>query len=153
MQCPACGYPEMEPKNRDETLSYGGQSVTVHNLKGEFCPACGEGVWDSESNQRLDEAQIALMKTARSEVSANIRRIRKSLKLTQAELAKHFGLGPLAFSRYERGKNQPPFLLVKVLSLLEKHPDLLEEFREMNEPHGDVITPTDNTTRRKRVAV
>ncbi|MGC8602054.1 MAG: type II toxin-antitoxin system MqsA family antitoxin [Desulfomonilaceae bacterium] len=44
------------------------------------------------------------------------------------------GLGPLASSRYERGKNQPPFLLVKVLSLLEKRPNLLKEFREMNEP-------------------
>ena len=81
--------PEMEQKNQDETLSYSGQSVTVENLRGEFCPACGEGVWDSESNQRLDEAQTALMNTARSEVSANIRRIRKSLKLTQAELAKN----------------------------------------------------------------
>ena len=153
MQCPACGYPEMEQKNRDEILSYSGQSVTVENLKGEFCPACGEGIWDSESNQRLDEAQTALMNTARSEVSANIRRIRKSLKLTQSELAKTFGLGPLAFSRYERGKTQPPLLLVKVLSLLEKHPDLLEELREMNVPHGDVITGTGNATRRKRAAI
>lgn len=153
MQCPACGYPEMEQKNQDETLSYSGQSVIVENLKGEFCPACGEGVWDSESNQRLDEAQTALMKAARAEVSADIRHIRKSLKLTQAELAKNFGLGPLAFSRYERGKTQPPLLLVKVLWLLKKHPNLLEELREMNVPHRDVITPTGNTTRRKGVAV
>ena len=153
MQCPACGYPKMEKKNKDETLSYSGQSVTVENLSGEFCPACGEGIWDSESNQRLDEAQTALMNAARIKVSADIRRIRKSLKLTQAELAKHFGLGPLAFSRYERGKNQPPFLLVKVLSLLEKHPDLLEELREMNVPNRDVLTDTGNVTRRKRATV
>ncbi len=153
MQCPACGYPKMEKKNKDETLSYSGQSVTVENLSGEFCPDCGEGIWDSESNQRLDEAQTALMNAARIKVSADIRRIRKSLKLTQAELAKHFGLGPLAFSRYERGKNQPPFLLVKVLSLLEKHPDLLEELREMNVPNRDVLTDTGNVTRRKRATV
>jgi HTH-type transcriptional regulator/antitoxin MqsA len=143
----------MEQKNKDETLSYSGQSVTVENLSGEFCPDCGEGIWDSESNQRLDEAQTALMNAARIKVSADIRRIRKSLKLTQAELAKHFGLGPLAFSRYERGKNQPPFLLVKVLSLLEKHPDLLEELREMNVPNRDVLTDTGNVTRRKRATV
>ena len=137
MQCPACGYPEMEQKNQDETLSYSGQSVTVENLSGEFCPACGEGVWDSESNQRLDEAQAALMNAVRTKVSADIRRIRKSLKLTQAELARNFGLGPLAFSRYERGKTQPPILLVKVLWLLKKHPDLLAELREINVPHSD----------------
>ncbi len=137
MQCPACGYPEMEKKNQEETLYYSGQSVTVENLSGEFCPACGEGVWDSESNQRLDEAQAALMNAVRTEVSADIRRIRKSLKLTQAELARNFGLGPLAFSRYERGKTQPPILLVKVLWLLKKHPDLLAELREINVPHSD----------------
>jgi HTH-type transcriptional regulator/antitoxin MqsA len=68
MQCPACGYPEMEQKNKDETLSYSDQSVMVENLKGEFCPACGEGVWDAESNKRLDQAQTALMNAARDEV-------------------------------------------------------------------------------------
>jgi HTH-type transcriptional regulator/antitoxin MqsA len=143
----------MEKKNKDETLSYSGQSVTVENLSGEFCPACGEGIWDSESNQRLDEAQTALMNTTRSEVSANIRRIRKSLNLTQAELAKNFGLGPLAFSRYERGKTQPPLLLVKVLSLLEKHPGLLEELREMDVPDKGVLTDTGNAPRRKGAAI
>jgi HTH-type transcriptional regulator/antitoxin MqsA len=127
----------MEKKNQEETLYYSGQSVTVENLSGEFCPACGEGVWDSESNQRLDEAQAALMNAVRTKVSADIRRIRKSLKLTQAELARNFGLGPLAFSRYERGKTQPPILLVKVLWLLKKHPDLLAELREINVPHSD----------------
>ena len=67
MQCPACSHPEMEEKNQDETLSYSGQSVTVQNLRGEFCPVCGEGVWDSESNRRLDEAQTALMNAVRAE--------------------------------------------------------------------------------------
>ena len=93
MQCPACSHPEMEEKNQDETLSYKGQTVTVQNLRGEFCPACGEGVWDSESNRRLDEAQTAFLNAVRSEASADIRRIRKSLKLTQAKLAENFGFG------------------------------------------------------------
>ncbi|MGO8880183.1 MAG: type II TA system antitoxin MqsA family protein [Desulfomonilaceae bacterium] len=129
------------------------KSVTVENLRGEFCPACGEGVWDSESNRRLDEAQTALMNAVRAEASADIRRIRKSLKLTQAELAKNFGLGPLAFSRYERGKTQPPILLVKVLWLLKKHPYLFEELREMNVPPRDVPTVAGNAARRKCMAV
>lgn len=150
MQCPACGYPEMEERTQDETLSYGGQSVTVRNLRGEFCPSCGEGIWDAESNRRLDEAQTALIRSVRSEMSVNIRRIRKLLKLTQAKLAENFGLGPLALSRYERGKTTPPVLLVKVLQLLEKHPELLEEFRQMDRQEA----PTgDNTTvRRSRTA-
>ena len=71
MQCPACGYPEMEQKRQDESFCYSDQSVTVENLTGEFCPACSEGVWDVESNKRLDQAQTALMNAARDEVRAN----------------------------------------------------------------------------------
>ncbi len=34
-----------------------------------------------------------------------------------------------AFSRYENGKTKPPLVLVKLLRVLEKHPDLLDEVR------------------------
>jgi len=132
----------MEERTENETLSYGGQSVTIQNLRGEFCPSCGEGVWDTESNRRLDEAQTALIRSVRSEMSANIKRIRKLLKLTQAKLAENFGLGPLALSRYERGKTPPPILLVKVLQLLEKHPNLFEELRQMDHRAMPTRAPT-----------
>jgi len=140
----------MEERTQDETLSYGGQIVTIQNLRGEFCQDCGEGVWDAESNRRLDEAQTALINAVRAEMSANIRRIRKSLKLTQAKLAENFGLGPLALSRYERGKTPPPVLLVKVLHLLEKYPNLFEELRQMD--RGDAPTGADSAVRRNRAA-
>ena len=61
MQCPECGHTEMEEQTRDETLSCDGRCVTVQNLRGHFCPDCDEGVWDAESNRRLDEAQKALL--------------------------------------------------------------------------------------------
>ena len=150
MQCPRCGHPEMKERNQDETLSYGGQSVTIRNLRGEFCQDCSEGVWDSESNQRLDEAQMALINDVRAAISADIRRIRKSLKLTQAKLAENLGLGPLALSRYERGKTTPPVLLVKVLRLLEKDPNLLDELRQME--FGRVPTRANIAVRRNRAA-
>jgi len=153
MKCPACGHAEMVSKTQDETVSYGSQSLTLHAMRGEFCPVCGEGVWDTESYRRYTEAQAALLRAVKGDVSGEIRRIRKNLKLTQAQLAEAFGVGKVAFSRYETGRTQPPLLLVKVLSLLEKHPNLLEELREMNVPHRDVLTVTGNTTRRKGVAV
>jgi len=34
-----------------------------------------------------------------------------------------------AFSRYENGKTKPPLALVKLLKVLERHPDLLGEVR------------------------
>ncbi len=152
MQCPACGHPQMEEQIRDETLSYGGRSVTVENLKGQFCPDCDEGIWDTESNRRLDEAQTELIDAARLQASADIRRIRKALKLTQAKLAENLGLGKLAFSRYEQGKTQPSVALVKLLKLIEKHPDLLKELREMDVPYKHVSTSGKGATAQKRAS-
>jgi len=127
MKCPACGHVEMVSKTQDETLSYGGQSLTLHAMRGEFCPVCGEGVWETESCRRYTEAQAALLRAVKGDVSGEIRRIRKNLKLTQAQLAEAFGVGKVAFSRYERGETRPPKPLVKLLKLLERHPDLLKE--------------------------
>ena len=131
MKCPVCGHAEMVSKTQDETLSYGSQSLTLHVMDGEFCPVCGEGVWDAESYRRYTEAQAALLRAVKGDVSGEIRRIRKNLKLTQAQLAEAFGVGKVAFSRYERGETRPPAPLVKLLKLLERHPDLLEEMHSV----------------------
>jgi len=127
MKCPACGHPDMVDRVLDETLSYGGQSLTLHKMHGEFCSSCGEGIWDEESYSRYTEAQAGLVRTVKGDVGADIRRIRKKLNLTQAELSKVFGIGKVAFSRYERGETRPPSPLVKLLKLVDRHPDLLKE--------------------------
>ncbi|MFH0789382.1 MAG: type II TA system antitoxin MqsA family protein [Pseudomonadota bacterium] len=127
MECSACGHPKMVAKTKDETLSYGGQSLTLHAMHGNFCSSCGEGVWDAESYRRYTEAQAALLRAVKGDISADVRRIRKNLKLTQTELANAFDIGKVAFSRYERGETRPPAPVVKLLKLLERHPDLLAE--------------------------
>lgn len=131
MKCPACGHPEMVTVIRDETLTYGGQALTLHGMRGEFCAVCGEGIWDAESYRRYTEAQAALLRSSKEDICTEIRRIRKHLKLTQIELAEAFGVGKVAFSRYERGESRPPAPLVKLLKLVERHPDLLEEMRKV----------------------
>lgn len=130
MKCPACGNAEMVTKIQDENLVYGGQSLTLHSMKGDFCPACGEGIWDEESYRRYTEAQTAIIRAVKGDVSADIRRIRKSLKLTQTELSEVVGIGKVAFSRYERNETKPPAPLVKLLKLVERHPGLIAEMHE-----------------------
>lgn len=136
MKCPACGHSKMVTEVRDETVEYGSRSLTLHEMRGEFCTSCGEGLWDDESYRRYTEAQGALLQASKDDVSAEIRRIRKGLNLTQAELARSFGVGKVAFSRYERGETRPPAPLVKLLRLLEKHPELLEEMNEDSRGSG-----------------
>lgn len=52
---------------------------------------------------------------------------RKKLGLRQAEAGALFGGGASAFSEYERGKTQPHKSTVKLLKLLDRHPELLAE--------------------------
>ena len=55
--------------------------------------------------------------------------VRKKLALDQREAGEIFGGGVNAFSRYENGKTKPPLALVKLLKVLDQHPDLLNEVR------------------------
>ena len=60
-----------------------------------------------------------------------IKHVRKQLKLTQRQAAEIFGGGPNAFSRYEKGDTDAPTALVKLFQLLQKHPELTEEVKQM----------------------
>lgn len=55
--------------------------------------------------------------------------VRKKLALDQREAAEIFGGGVNAFSRDDNGKTNPPLVLVKLLNVLDRHPDLLDEVR------------------------
>ena len=55
--------------------------------------------------------------------------VRKKLDLDQREAGEIFGGGVNAFSRYENGKTKPPVALVKLLKVLDRHPELLGEVR------------------------
>ena len=151
MKCPACGNLETVTRVQEETLSYAGQSLTLHSMRGDFCPACGEGVWDEESYRRYTEAQTAIVRAVKGDVSADIRRIRKSLKLTQTELSEVVGIGKVAFSRYERGETRPPTPLVKLLKLVEKHPDLLAEMSPTFTPQKETRLTTRSTGGAKKL--
>ena len=130
-KCPSCGHNGMIDKVLEETLTYDGKSMTLHDMRGQFCPECGEGIWDDESYRRYTESQEGLVRAIKGDPAADIRRIRRKLKLTQAQLASSFGVGKVAFSRYERGETRPPAPLLKLLKLIDRHPELLEEIEKM----------------------
>jgi HTH-type transcriptional regulator/antitoxin MqsA len=130
-KCPSCGHNGLIDKVQEETLTYGGKSMTLHDMHGKFCPECGEGIWDEVSYRRFTEAQEGLVRAIKGDASADIRRIRRKLNLTQAQLALSFGIGKIAFSRYERGESKPPAPVLKLLKLIDRHPDLLNEIQQM----------------------
>ncbi len=131
MNCPACGAAELVRDTRDVPYTYKGESTTLPEVTGDFCPACGEVVMDVAEGVRHSAAMLAFNKQVNASIvdPSFIADVRKKLALDQREAAEIFGGGVNAFSRYETGKTKPSLALVKLLKVLDRHPDLLAEIR------------------------
>lgn len=56
MKCPACGAAELVADCRSITATVHGQPITVPDVCGDFCPACGECILDRENGDRYGAA-------------------------------------------------------------------------------------------------
>ena len=131
MKCPACGAAAMVTDTRDLPYTYKGEKTVIASVKGDFCAECGESVVDSAQAQTVSEAMLAFNKSVNAAMvdPAFIVSVRKKLRLDQREAGEVFGGGANAFSRYENGKTRPPVALVKLLKVLDRHPEQLMEIR------------------------
>ena len=131
MKCPVCGAAKLVHDTRDMPYTYKGETTTIPAVTGDYCPACGEVISDAAESART----MALMLEFNKQVNAAIvdpefiASVRKKLALDQRQAAEIFGGGVNAFSRYENGKTKPPLALVKLLKVLDRHPDLLDEVK------------------------
>ena len=131
MKCPSCGAAKLIRDTRDIPFVYKGEATTLAAVTGDYCPACGEVVLNREHGDRYSQ----LLGRFQRQVNAAfvdpgfIAKVRKKLDLDQRQAAEIFGGGVNAFSRYENGKTKPPLALVKLLKVLYRHPDLLDEVR------------------------
>lgn len=131
MKCPVCGGAELVHDTRDMPYTYKGESTTIPAVTGEYCPACDEAIFDMNESRRVSALVGEFSKQVNASIvdPAFIANVRKKLNLDQREAAEIFGGGVNAFSRYENGKTKPPLALVKLLKVLDRHPDLLAEIR------------------------
>jgi HTH-type transcriptional regulator/antitoxin MqsA len=131
MKCPTCGAAELIHDTRDLPYTYKGETTLIPAVKGDFCPDCAESILNAAESDRV----MREMRDFSKQVNAAavdpqfIASVRKKLNLDQREAAELFGGGVNAFSRYENGKTRPPLALVKLLKVLDQHPDLLNEVR------------------------
>ncbi len=131
MKCPMCAGAELDEGVRDLPYVYKGDSTVIVGVRGEFCPACGEMVLGAAESARVSAAMLEFNREVNA-VTVDpqfIVSVRRKLALDQKEAAAIFGGGVNAFSRYENGKTRPPLALVKLLKVLDKHPELLGEVR------------------------
>jgi HTH-type transcriptional regulator / antitoxin MqsA len=131
MRCPICGEVEMVHDTREMAYTYKGESTVIPGVTGDFCAACGEAILDATESARTSAMMLEFNKQVNASIvdPAFISSVRKKLALDQREAAEIFGGGVNAFSRYENGKTKPPLALVKLLQVLDRHPDLLAEIR------------------------
>jgi len=99
--CSLCGEGHMTPRTENTVTEYKGQQGTVA-LQYTECDVCGSeiaGETDGRANKR---AVLSYRKTVDGLLTGEeIRAIREKYQLTQAQAAKLFGGGPVAFSKYE----------------------------------------------------
>ncbi len=133
MKCPSCAKAELVRDTRDQPYTYKGETTIIPAVTGEFCPACDESILDTEESRRTMRMMLEFNKQVNAAIIDPdfIASVRKRLGLDQREAAEIFGGGINAFSRYENGKTKPPLALVKLLKMLDRHPDLLNEVRSV----------------------
>jgi HTH-type transcriptional regulator/antitoxin MqsA len=131
MKCSVCGAAELIHDTRDLPYTYKGETTVIPAVTGDFCPACAESILDAAESERVMREMQAFVREVNAAYvdPGYIAEIRKKLALDQREAAEIFGGGVNAFSRYETGKTKPPLALVKLLRVLDRHPDLLNEVR------------------------
>ena len=131
MKCPSCAMAKLVHDTRDIPYTYKGESTIIPAVTGDFCPACDESILNSNESQRTMNGMLEFNKQVNASIVDPdfIARVRKKLALDQREASEIFGGGVNAFSRYETGKTKPSLALVKLLKVLDRHPDLLNEVR------------------------
>lgn len=131
MKCPSCAAADLVRDTRDLPYTYKGETTSISDVTGDYCPACGEAVLDMAESIRTSAAMVEFNKQVNASIvdPAFIASVRKKLALDQQQAAEIFGGGVNAFSRYENGRTRPPLALVKLLKVLDRHPDLLDEVR------------------------
>ncbi len=131
MKCPVCSVAELIHDTRDLPYIYKGETTVITAVTGDFCPSCTECVLDAAESERVMREMDAFSRQVNAAIvdPGFITAVRKKLALDQREAAEIFGGGVNAFSRYENGKTKPPLALVKLLKLLDRHPELLAEIR------------------------
>jgi len=131
MKCQICAGAELVHDIRDIPYTYKGETTVIPTVTGDFCPACGEVVLTMAESNRVSALMLEFNKQVNAAIvnPEFITHVRKKLNLDQREAAEIFGGGINAFSRYENGKTKPPLALVKLLRILDRHPDLLAEIK------------------------
>lgn len=131
-KCPSCGA-EGDWTDLHDVSYEVSSNLTVDGISGKKCGICGEITFTDESYKKIE---AAINKQSRQRNAAFVQNVRiNKLNITQIEAVRVLsGGGHNAFSRYESGDVAIPKPLMVLMHLLDKHPELYPEIKNMRVP-------------------
>ncbi len=120
----------MKKSRARQTARVNGEDIVVSGVPHLRCPRCDETVLRYNEWGRLEKTAFAIYRTKHGLLSdEEIREIRESLGLTQAELASLLRLGGNTISRWESGRNVQSAAMDVLLRLIRDMPESLKYLR------------------------
>ena len=99
--CPICSEGHLQFCVGKNTVEHKGKSAEL-NMQYSVCDACGSEQADARQLRTNKRAMMAFRKQVDGLLmGAEVRALRVRLRINQAEAARIFGGGPVAFSKYE----------------------------------------------------
>jgi len=121
--CPVCGEGRLRERVVQETTEYKGRTGETPLYFSE-CDVCGSEQASAAQTRANKRAMIAFRKQVDGLLTgAEVRAIRERLGVNQAEAARIFGGGPVAFSKYENDDVMQSEAMDKLLRLAVDVPE------------------------------
>jgi HTH-type transcriptional regulator/antitoxin MqsA len=124
--CVSCDSSGAREVLSDRTINVGAYSVTIPSARHMTCGSCGESYQTGEQAKALDAAVVDARRRHEGLLTGgDIRKIRLSVSLSQADLEDALGIGPKTIVRWENNTSIQSKAIDDVLRLIEMDPDNL----------------------------
>lgn len=143
--CPVC-LGDTVRGIRSREITYKGHTVII-DQPAYYCDACDEALMIGEDSILASNTFDYLRGRVDGVLpSFAVRIVREALSLSQRQASMLFGGGRNAFQKYESGGVHTSSAMSKLLTLLARHPELLDELRT---PPNDILDKARNRARGK----
>lgn len=127
-RCPACGALAIVVAHDPVSQLVAGKAYSVVGFEYNRCTACGEEYFSAgQADDIMRAANAAARKDLRRLSGDDVAELRRSLGLTQLQLAARLGVSPGLVARWERGTVIPSAMADRYLRDLAAHPELVDE--------------------------
>lgn len=121
--CPLCEEGQLHEHVEKTLVEYAGQSAALDSVFS-VCDCCGAEQASADQVRRNKRTMIAFKKSVDGLLTgAQLRSLRTSLGINQAQAACIFGGGPVAFSKYENDDVMQSEAMDKLLRLAASVPE------------------------------